>query len=284
MSVLRQRMLEDMKLRNLSINTQKRYLERISGFAKYFEKSPEILGPEEIRAYLVYLADHKSLSSSTLNVTASALRFLYNTTLAKPWPVERILMARREKTLPVVLSHKEIALFLQSIKSKKYHAILCCLYATGLRVSEVARLEVSHIDSQRMMIRVCQAKGHKDRYVMLSEKLLSLLREYWEAYRPSHWLFPGRENKQPITPTSIRRVCREVCLSAGLKKRVTPHVLRHTFATHLLEQGADLRTIQVLLGHKSPNTTARYTHVAVNKIHQTPSPLDSLPDIRPNQP
>lgn len=277
MEALLQRMREDMRIRNLSANTQKRYRDRIVAFAKHFGRSPEQLGPEEVRSYQLYLIHERKMSSSTVNVTVCALRFLYSVTLRCDWDVNRIRLARREKKLPVVLSPDEITQFLQAVRSVKYRAILMTAYAAGLRVSEVTRLRISDIDSRRMVIRVDQGKGRKDRYVMLSPRLLLLLRAYWREYRPLHWLFPGREANQPVSPTTVRQVCKEAGLASGLTKRVTPHLLRHSFATHLLEAGTDLRTIQVLLGHKSPATTARYTHVAVQGVQQTQSPLDSLP-------
>lgn len=278
MTKLRQRMLEDMQIRNFSANTQKRYVDRVAAFAKYFGKSPEQIGPEEIRSYQIYLAQEKKISSSTLNVTVCALRFLYRITLQRHWDVERIPLSKREKKLPIILSPDEIVQFLHAVQSMKYQTLFMTLYATGLRVSEVTHLHVSDIDSPRMTIRVQQGKGRKDRYVMLSSKWLVFLREYWKAYRPSDWLFPGQTSDQPISPSTVRQVCREACLASGLTKRVTPHRLRHSFATHLLEAGVDLRKIQILLGHKSPASTARYTHVAMQNIQQTTSPFDALPD------
>ena len=252
MTPLRQRMLQEMQIRNLSPNTQKRYIDRVADFAKHFGKSPEKLGPEDIRSYQLHLIREKRLSSSSLNVTVCALRFLYRLCLNRDWDIERIIYAKREKKLPVVLSPGEVALFFNSIRSIKYRAILMTIYAAGLRVSEAAQLKISDTDSKRMTIRVEQGKGRKGRYVMLSPKLLDVLRQYWKLHRPSHWLFPGKYQDEPVSPASIRRVCDEVCLISGLTKRVTPHTLRHSFATHLLEAGADLRKIQILLGHKSP--------------------------------
>jgi integrase/recombinase XerD len=279
MTPLRQRMLEDMKIRNLSANTQKRYVDRVAAFAKHFGKSPDLLGPEDVRAYQVYLTQDKKLSSSTMNVTVCALRFLYQVTLQRWWAIDRINFARTGRKLPIVLSPEEVIQFFQAIRGMKYRAVLITAYAAGLRVSEVTRLKVADIDSKRMAIRVEQGKGQKDRYVMLSPRLLTLLREYWKEYRPSPWLFPGRTPDQPISSASVRQVCLEAGLASGLTKRVTPHILRHSFATHLLEAGTDLRKIQVLLGHRSPTCTARYTHVAIQNIQQTKSPLESLPDI-----
>lgn len=277
MTKLRQRMLEDMQIRNLSKATQKRYLYRVAAFSKYFRRSPEQLGPEEIRRYQVYLLNDKKLSSSTLNVTVCALRFLYKVTLKRNWDLDRIPHARREKKLPVVLSPEEVVQFLQAVKSMKYRTILVTAYSAGLRVSEVTRLKVRDIDSRRMIIRVEQGKGGKDRYVMLSRKLLDLLREYWKAHRPTYWLFPGGVPHRPASAATVREVCHKAYLVSGLSKHVTPHTLRHSFATHLLEAGENLRTIQLLLGHRSVASTARYTHVAVSNIHHTTSPLDSLP-------
>jgi site-specific recombinase XerD len=278
MTQLRQRMLEDMQIRNLSPNTQIRYLSRVAAFAQYFGKSPEQLGPEEIRKYQLHLIREKKVSFSHLNVTVCALRFLYRTTLRRQVDIDRIPFPKLEHKLPVVLSQEEVAQFFQAIESRKYMVILVTAYAAGLRISEVAHLKVSDIDSQRMTIRVEQGKGRRDRYVMLSPKLLTLLRDYWRQDRPSHWLFPGRSTQHPISPATVRHVCRAAWLASGLRKPVTPHVLRHSFATHLLEAGTDLRTIQVLLGHRSPASTARYTHIAIPNVQRTCSPLDSLPD------
>lgn len=278
MTPLRQRMLEDMRIRNLSAHTQKRYVDRVAAFAKHFGKSPDRLGPQEIRAYQVYLTEERKLSTSTLNITVCALRFLYRITLRRRWDIERIPLARREKKLPIVLSLDEVAQFLRAIESMKYRAILITAYAAGLRIAEVTRLKIPDIDSRRMIIRVEQGKGRKDRYVMLSPRLLPLLREYWKAYRPSDWLFPGRVAGRPIAANSVRLVCNKARLASGLKKQITPHTLRHSFATHLLEAGTDLRKIQILLGHRSPSSTARYTHVAIQNVQQTRSPLDDVPD------
>ena len=276
MTELRTRMIEDMRIRNLSANTQKRYLDHVAGFAKHFGKSPEALGAEEIRQYQLYLLRDRRLSSSTLNVAVCALKFLYRVCLEREGVVERIHLSRREKRLPVVLSADEVAQFLSAVRSLKHKAILMAAYGAGLRVSEACRLKVGDIDSRRMAIRVNQGKGRKDRYVMLSVVLLDILRVYWKRYRPSHWLFPGRDKNEAISPTTVRQVCREVALASGIKKRVTPHILRHSFATHLLEADTDLRKIQVLLGHKSLASTARYTHVAIQNVQKTVSPLDCL--------
>ena len=279
MNTLRQRMLEDMCIRNLSKTTQKRYLDRVTVFANYFNKSPALLGAEDIRTFLLYLIQEKKYSSSSVNVTVSALRFLYKITLGCQWDIEKIHFARREKKLPVVLSPDEVAQFLKAVENKKHKAILMTTYAAGLRILETTRLKLSDIDSRRMTIRIQQGKGKKDRYVMLSNKLLIILRDYWKEYQPASWLFYGKTKNNPISTATARQVCRLASYESGLKKRVTPHILRHSFATHLLEQGTNLRTIQILLGHKSPSSTAVYTHIAVQNLKATTSPLDTLPDM-----
>jgi len=279
MTKLRQRMLEDMRIRNLSKTTQKRYLDRVTVFANHFNKSPALLGAEDIRVFLLYLVQEKKFSSSSINVTASALRFLYKVTLGCKWDIEKIHFARREKKLPVVLSPEEVMQFLKAVKSKKHKVILMTVYAAGLRILEATRLKLSDVDSQRMTIRVRQGKGKKDRYVMLSNKLLVTLRDYWKEYRPSSWLFYGKRKNDPVSVGTVRQVCRLASYESGLKKRVSPHILRHSFATHLLERGTNLRTIQILLGHKSPSSTAVYTHIAVQNLKATTSPLDNLPDM-----
>lgn len=279
MTTLRQRMLEDMRIRNLSATTRKRYLDRVAVFANHFNKSPALLGAEDIRVFLLYLVREKKLSSSSINVTVSALRFLYRVTLGCQWDIEKIYFARREKKLPIVLSPDEVAQFLKAVENKKHKAILMTTYATGLRILETTRLRLSDIDSRRMTIRIQQGKGKKDRYVMLSNKLLIILRDYWKEYRPCSWLFYGKTKNDPISTATARQVCRLASYESGLKKRVTPHILRHSFATHLLERGTNLRTIQILLGHKSPRSTAVYTHIAVQNLKVTTSPLDTLPDM-----
>jgi integrase/recombinase XerD len=279
MTPLRQRMLEDMKIRNFTEQTQKRYLEAVAAFARYFGVSPEQLGPEEVRAYQVHLIEKKKRSWSHVNVTVCALRFLYGVTLTCRWDVERIRYPKRESRLPVVLSPGEVVRFFEAVRSPKYRAALMTAYAAGLRITEVCRLKVTDIDSARMVIRVEQGKGRQDRYVMLSSRLLSVLRDYWKIERPSPWLFPGRTGDKPMAVASLQQVCREARRFLRWSKQVTAHTLRHSFATHLLEAGTDLRTIQVLLGHRSHGATARYTHVAVHTVQHTASPFDALPKL-----
>jgi site-specific recombinase XerD len=284
MTPLRQRMIEDMNLRNLAPRTVTVYVERVAKFAQYFGKSPEKLGLADVRAYLVHLVQKRHVSWSYYNQALCALRFLYNVTLGRAWIVKGIVCPKQEKKLPVVLSPAEVGQFFRVIENIKHRAILMTAYAAGLRVSEVVALRVEHIDSQRMVIRVRQAKGRKDRYVMLAPRLLDLLREYWKArrqqpnVRTSPWLFPGQDPARPMTAKSVHAACKAACEASGLSKRVTVHTLRHSFATHLLEYGTDIRTIQVLLGHRNIKTTALYTHVSTATLEATHSPLDRLDD------
>jgi site-specific recombinase XerD len=270
-------MIEDMRVRNLSPNTQRAYVEHVARFARYFGKSPELLGPEDIRTYQVYLTRQKHASSSSLVQAVCALRFLFRLTLGKEWTIRYIPTPKKEKKLPVVPSQDEVSRLFEKLPNLKHRAILMTAYATGLRVSEVVLLRVADIDSRRMMIRVEQGKGQKDRYVMLSPNLLELLRAYWKVARPSNYLFPGQRAGRPITQKRVLQVCVKAGVLAGLSKRVTVRAMRHAFATHLLEAGTNIRIIQLLLGHRSLQTTARYTHVSSSTVCSTSSPLDLLP-------
>lgn len=278
MTPLRQRMLEDMAIKNLALATRKTYAGAVGKFAQFFGKSPHVLGPEDIRTYQVYLVQEKKVSWSVLKVAVSALRFLYTVTLKRDWKVDYIPYPRSKgRRLPVVLSQDEVKRFLQSFFNVKHRAMVMVAYAAGLRVSEICRLRVSDIDSERMLIRVVEGKGGKDRYVTLSPQLLELLRTYWLAVRPgSAFLFPGCGGNHPITANSVRAACRRARARAGLVKGVTPHSLRHAFATHLHEAGLDLRTLQLLLGHARLETTARYLHVSARTLRGVVSPLDTL--------
>jgi len=258
MTPLRQRMTEDMEIRNLAHNTQLSYLQQVSSLAKYFQRSPETLGPEEIRAYQVHATTERKLAPGSLCIIASALRFLYKVTLKREWVDAEIPLPKKPFQLPVILSREEVAHFLESIASSKHRTILVTAYAAGLRISEVTRLKITDIDSQRMMIRIAQGKGQKDRYVMLSLQLLEILRAYWKATRSKEWLFPGDIPGRPITTDAVEQACQKARRVSGIKKPITPHSLRHAFATHLLESGTDVRKIQLLMGHRSLATTARY--------------------------
>jgi integrase/recombinase XerD len=285
MTPLRRRMIEDMQIRNLAPETQRAYLQHVSLFARHIGKSPEDLGPDEIRSYRIYLVRDKRLAASSISVAVAALRFLYTVTLRRAWIVaEDIPTCRQIRRLPVVLSQDEVARFLDAVENLKYRVILTVCYAVGLRISEAVRLKPGAIDSQRMVIRVDQGKGRKDRYVMLSPKLLDMLRDYWKRTHPEEWLFPGDRPGQPISPHTVAHVCRQTRRRCGISKLVTPHSLRHAFAVHLLEAGTDLRTIQLLLGHRSLSTTAQYLRIATSKVCATVSPLDSLHTMMPNEP
>ncbi len=276
MTPLRRRMIDDMQLRNLAPRTIKAYVSRVGTFARHFGRSPEALGPDDVRAYLLHLVQVKHVSWSVYNQTVAALKFLYEVTLERPGVLQRIRCPKQPKKLPVVLSTDETARFFAAILGVKHRAILMTAYAAGLRVSEVVSLRIDEIDIQRMVIRVRQAKGRRDRYVMLSPRLLALLREYWKVARPTEWLFPGDVPGRPITAGSVHHICAQAARAAGLGKHVTVHTLRHSFATHLLEAGTDLCTIKLLLGHRSLSTTARYLHVATSTVCAVPSPLDRL--------
>ena len=279
MTPLRQRLLDDMRIRNLARNTQETYLLQVATFAKHFARSPELLGPEEVRAYQVHLLNTRKLAPSSITIAAAALRFLYSVTLKRDWALTDIPLPKKPHTLPVILSREEVARFLGSVVDLKHRTILMVAYAAGLRVSEATHLKVADIDSARMMLQVDQGKGGKDRYVMLSTKLLHELRCYWSRTRPRDWLFPGERFGQPITRDAVAAACQKARRLAGIDKPLTPHSLRHAFATHLLESGTDLRTIQLLLGHRSLATTARYLKVATQTVCATQSPLDLLPHV-----
>jgi site-specific recombinase XerD len=252
-------MIEDMTVRNLSPATQRSYVHAVAKFGRFFGRSPDKLSLEDVRTFQVHLVAG-GMSWPALNQTVCALRFLYGVTLHQPDLPERIPHAREPRKLP-------------SLKSR---AALTTAYAAGLRASEAASLKVADIDSSRMVIRIEHGKGGRDRYVMLSPQLLGILRTYWRLARPTHWLFPGRDGEHPIGPTVLHAACRSACAASGLSKRVTVHTLRHSFATHLLESGTDIRIIQALLGHSNLQTTARYTQVATSTICGTASPLDRL--------
>ena len=284
MTPLRQRMLEDMRIRNLAVNTQEAYVQQVSLFARYFNQSPERLGPEQIRAYQVYLTTEKKLAAGSILIAVSALRFLYKVTLKKDWTFDAIIPApQKPQTLPVVLSPEEVLQFLACVASRKHRAILTTCYGAGLRVSECIALTVPAIDSKRMVVRVEQGKGMKDRYVMLSPKLLAILRQWWQVERSRHWLFPGEMPDQHISRSAVELECQKAQRICKIAKPITPHSMRHAFAVHLLEQGTDLRTIQLLLGHRSLATTAKYLRIATSKVCSTSSPLDLLPHPIPLQ-
>lgn len=278
MTALRRRMLEDMRIRNLAPNTQRVYLQYVAAFAKHFGQPPDRLEPEHVREFLLHLSGTRALSAPTICVVTAALRFFYRVTLRREWTFDDLPVPKRPARLPVILSPEEVVRFLNSIANLKHRTLLTVVYAAGLRISEATHLQIHDIDSQRMVLRVEQGKGLKDRYVMLSPRLLEALRAYWKNARPSTWLFPGDPPNSPITSAAIQQVCRRAQRAGGITKPVTPHSLRHAFATHLLEAGTDVRTIQLLLGHRSLATTSRYLKISTSTICATVSPLDRLPN------
>jgi len=280
MTPLRQRMIEDMQLRNLTPATQRNYVHHVAGFSKYFGVSPEQLDLEAIRQYQLYLLNERKLSPETINQYVSSVKFLYLNTLEMPWTGEYFPRIRRASRLPVVLSQEEMLAFFDYVPGIKYRAALMTCYGAGLRVSEAVGLRIGDIDSHRNLIRVEQGKGQKDRYTMLSPRLLDVLRRYYRAVRPGDqpgdYLFPSWRPGKHLCQASLQVACREAALKAGIRKHVTVHTLRHSFATHLLENGADIRIIQALLGHSRIETTAHYAAVSPQVVKATVSPLDAL--------
>ena len=274
-SPLRQRMIDDMTARRFKEQVQKAYVRHVRKFATFLGRSPDTATSEDLRRFQLHLAQ-QHIGAPTINSAIAALRFFFTVTLEKPDLVRPLRIVTEPRKAPVVLSQEEVARLLQAAPGLKYKAALSVAYGAGLRVSEVAHLKVSDIDSQRMMLRVEQGKGQRDRDVMLSPQLLQLLREWWKAARPQVWLFPGQNPINPVTERQLNRAMQAAAKAAGISKRVSPHTLRHSFATHLLEQGADIRVIQVLLGHAKLDTTAIYTRVAVSTIREVESPLERL--------
>jgi integrase/recombinase XerD len=272
---LRQRMIEDMTIRNMSLSSKKIYVRAVANFSVYHGRSPDNLTAEDVRDYRLHLIS-RGLKATSINPIMGALRFFYGTTLGQKQVSEQIPYARREDTLPAVLARDEVVRFLKAVTDLQMRTTFIAIYAAGLRVSEAVKLTARDIDSARMVITIRQAKGRKDRYVMLSEQLLGILRTYWKQTRPEHWLFPGPDPSRPITTRSVERACRKAAEAAGLDKTVTVHTLRHSFATHLLEQGVDIHVIQDLLGHRNIASTIRYARVAIKTIRQVQSPLELL--------
>ena len=274
-SPLRQRMIDDMTARRIKEKVQKDYVRHVRTFAAFLGRSPDTATSEDLRRFQVHLAQ-LPIGVATINAAIAALRFFFTVTLERPELVRLLRIVNEPRKAPIVLSQEEVARLLEAAPGLKYKAALSVAYGAGLRVSEVANLKVSDIDSQRMTLRVEQGKGQRDRYVMLSPQLLELLRDWWQAARPQVWLFPGQNPINPMTPRQLNRAVTAAKTLAGITKRVSPHTLRHSFATHLLEQGVDIRVIQVLLGHAKLETTALYTRVAVNTVRDIKSPLERL--------
>jgi integrase/recombinase XerD len=279
MTPLRKRMLEDLKIRNYAPKTLKAYTYYVARFAKHFGRSPATLGPEDIRTYQVHLVEVEKASWEVLSLSVAAIRFLYRYTLQKPWMIEQIPYPRTEKKLPVVLSRGEVAKLLGTITNLKHFTMVATTYAAGLRSSEVRHLKVEDIDGERKVLRVRAAKGNRDRYVPLSVGLHEALRAYYRAYRPETWLFPGSRPEKPYAESALGRMCVKARKRAGIEKRATPHTLRHSFATHLLEAGVDLRVIQILLGHSSLHSTQKYLHVSRELMKTHRRSLDLLEGV-----
>jgi site-specific recombinase XerD len=277
-SPLRQRMIEDMTSRRFKESTKKDYVRHVRSFVDFLGRSPDAATAEDVRLYQLHLAEQK-IGAPSINAAVAALRFFFNVTLERPELARHLVGVHKPRRAPVVLSQEEVCLLLDAAPGLKYKAAFGVAYGAGLRVSEVVALKVTDIDSQRMTLRVEQGKGQRDRYVMLSPQLLEWLRDWWRAARPQAWLFPGQNPVNPMSARQLSRVVRETAREAGIAKRVSPHTLRHSFATHLLEQNVDIRVIQVMLGHAKLETTALYTRVAVNTIRDVASPLEKLKDL-----
>jgi integrase/recombinase XerD len=280
-SALRERMIEDMTVRGFGAKTRHDYVRHVRMFAAFIGRSPDRATAEEVRRFQLHQTA-TGVGAPSINSAVSALRFLFTVTLERPDLARRLTVVRQPRKLPLVLSAKEVALLLEAAPGPKYQAALAAAYGAGLRVAEVVALKVGDVDSTRMMLRVEQGKGRRDRHAMLSPQLLALLRAWWRVGRrrgvmlPQGWLFPGRDPVNPLTTRQLNRAVHAAAAAAGINKRVTPHTLRHSFATHLLEQDIDIRVIQVLLGHAKLDTTALYTRVATTTIRAVMSPLDRL--------
>lgn len=277
MGQIRDRMEADLELKGFARTTRKDYLLRARHFVAHFGRSPETLGEEDVRQFLLHLVIERGVRPTTHRMYVAALKFLFSVTLRRPEVVAALPWPKVPRTLPDILSSEEVQRLLAAVRSIKHRAILMTAYGAGLRISEACTLEVGDLDSARMFIHVREGKRGKDRYVMLSPKLLDTLRVYWRHTRPrGRYLFPGGFPGAPISTSAVQRVLKKAVGAAGLTKRATFHSLRHAFATHLLEAGADIRTIQRLLGHSSIQTTARYTFVTEQQVARTRSPLDAL--------
>ena len=277
MGELRDRMERDLTLRGLSPKTRRVYLYHARRFAAHYKRTPEAMGTEEIKAYLMHLLEVELVSHGTYRQHLAALKFLYVVTLGRPWEVDRIPYPKYRQKLPVVLSVEEVCALLSAVQQPKQRMVLMAAYGSGLRVSEACGLKVGDIDSRRMVIRVRDGKGGKDRDTLLSPHLLRILREYYKLEKPKEWLFPKKHGTGPIREENVRAACKDARRQVGMQKRATPHSLRHSFATHLLEEGTELVVIQALLGHRSYKTTLRYIHLSTRHLKTTKSPLDRLP-------
>lgn len=279
-SPLRRRFIDDLRLRNRSPRTIETYVLRVVQFARHFGKSPELLGPAALRAYQQHLLA-RQVSWSMFNQSVCALRFLYQVTLGRPDAIRHLPFAKRPRQLPTVLSPEEMVRLLAAALPGRDRTLLELAYGCGLRLQELVGLNLADIDSARMVLHIREGKGQKERLVPLSPRLLALLRDYWRACRPATWLFPGVKPQTALTGGAVQRICKRTARRAGLTKRIHPHTLRHSFATHLLEAGVDLLSVQALLGHSHFNTTAKYLHISMRRLHQLPALLDGLVMPRP---
>ena len=275
MTPLRQRLVDDLRLRNYSPRTIEIYVAHVARFAKHFGRSPELLGPDEMRAFQLQLLE-KKVSWSQFNQTVCALRFFYGKTLGRSELVPMLAFGKRPKKLACVLSPQEVAQLLDAARPGRERVLFQTAYACGLRLMEVLSLQVKDIDSARMLVHVRQGKGNKDRLVPLSLKLLTELRDYWRSHRPAQWLFSTKDQQGPVHPGTVQRQLRRAVLKAGLRKPATMHTLRHSYATHMLEAGVDVMTLQKILGHRQLSTTARYLHLRGDQLQRLPSLLDRL--------
>jgi len=284
MTPLRQRLIEDLTLRNYSPKTIRLYVDHVARLARYYGKSPDRLSRDDIRRYLLYLVEERKLAVGSYQQALAAFRYFYRWVLKRGDIVQDIRSPRSGRPLPVVLSPAEVGRLFAAMPSYKHRMILTTAYSAGLRIAETVNLQLTDIDSERMVIRVRQGKRKKDRYTVLSPVLLDMLRNYWWAARPESYLFPGRRRDRPMSVSTVQRACKDAQARAGIEKEVTPHTLRHSFATHLLEAGTDVRVLQALLGHSSIRTTSIYTHVSNRMIRETVSPLDRLHSSEATEP
>lgn len=278
MSKLSDEMLTDLQLKGITPRTQRTYLREVRNLAKYFGKSPDELGESEIKAYLLHLLKERKVSAGTYRFYSYGLKFFYKHTLKREYVMEKILFPKRKKQLPVVLALSEVEALFSVTTNLKHKAILMMTYSSGLRISEAARLKIIDIDSKRMVVRIMRGKGGKDRYSILSHSALECLRRYWQKYHPKEWLFEGMDKDEHISTSSIRYIFHHAKKLCGITKPASVHTLRHSFATHLVEAGTSLHHVQLLLGHRSPNTTTVYLHVSRLNLAQVISPLDKAPE------
>ncbi|MGB2823968.1 MAG: site-specific tyrosine recombinase/integron integrase [Phycisphaerae bacterium] len=275
---LRDKLREDMQIRNHSENTIRHYISLVGGFFEWFGKPPSQAARDDVRDFLLYMINDKGVVAGTYGQYRTALKFFFEITMGKPCVIERILTPKRAHPLPDVMSLDEVLTLLEAVQSYRNRVTLTVMYGAGLRITEACALSVGDIDSERMVIHVRNGKGRKDRYVMLPQMVLSLLRKYWRMAKPKDYLFPGMKQGRHITPQNIRREFHKARRRAGLPSRYHPHTLRHSFATHLVDAGVDLEVVQALLGHTCISTTSIYARTSTKRIREVKSPLDAEPD------